>query len=120
MLIAPVRYILAFIMGDTPIQCSDMAIDLWVAPKEVAIDTVQTVLKVTGSVHKNKVPILAMIVRGRSVMPNVDIGIRGKRQLDYHPEGLSRDVDSEVGPVPTGALLFERRVGIDRSLLCLI
>jgi hypothetical protein len=97
-----------------------MAIDLWVAPKEIAPEAVQTELKVTGSVHIDKVPIFTVVVGGRSVMPKGDIGFRGKRQLDHHPEGLSRDVDSEVGPVHTGSLLFERRVGIDRSLLCLI
>jgi hypothetical protein len=99
-----------------------MAIDLWVAPQEVAPEGVEReiVLKVTGSVHIDKVPILTVVVRGRSVMPKGDIGCRGKRQLDYHPEGLSRDVDRKVGPVHTGSLLFERRVGIDRSLLCLI
>jgi hypothetical protein len=65
MLIAPVRMIKAFVMSDTPIQCSDMAIDLWVAPQEVAPHAIEIVLKVTRSVHVDKVPIFTMVVGGR-------------------------------------------------------
>ena len=37
-------------------------------------------------------------------MPKGDVGFWGERQLDYHPEGLSRDVDREVGPVPPSSI----------------
>jgi hypothetical protein len=93
-------------MRDAPIQCSDMAIDLWVTPFEISTEEFDIVLKVFPRTHKDSVPIFTIVVRACFVTKNADISLGGKRQFHHEPAGWSRGVDREIGPI------FPNRVGV--------